>query len=295
MRISESPLETDLSSKGYTFTWKITSHTLDAAEIPRPTHLGCSLENPYKYWDKLPTISTGAGFLPSTVSPNWLIYGIINVVILRGPPNPPPRPSCQSSCGPFQHRRRGRNTHAWQEFHVCFRPVFSHEGFRREGRFNVKMMSLWIEGFRKKMPKTSLTTVGKDTISWKMIHLIWNFSSALFFDGRKGVSMFNVQMVVLSHWNLEGILCPNPMFVRRKKILTNKKKDKHMPGRTASSFAQALGFLTPFQHIRNGTSQIHHFIASSTLVRPLNAHTWDVFALGEAQQMGKLHLGEGSK
>ena len=128
-----------------------------------------------------------------------------------------------------------------------------------------------------------------------MIHLIGHFSSAFVFwmAGRKGVSMFNVQMVVLSHWNLEGILFfPIQFCSPKKKSWPTKKKAKHMPGRTASSFAQALGFLTPFQHIRNGTSQIHHFIASSTLVLPLNAHTWDVFALGEAQQMGKLHLGD---
>ena len=125
-----------------------------------------------------------------------------------------------------------------------------------------------------------------------MIHLIGNFLSALFLDGRKGVSMFNVQMVILSPWNLEGILFPTPIFVGLKN-LDQQKENKHMPGRTASSFAQALGFITPFQHIWNGTSQIHDFIAGSTLVLPLNAHTWDVFALGEAQQMGKLDLGEG--
>ena len=38
--------------------------TVDGSEFLH--HLGCI--TPYKYWDKLPTVFTGAGFLPSTAS-----------------------------------------------------------------------------------------------------------------------------------------------------------------------------------------------------------------------------------
>ena len=45
----------------------------------------------------------------------------------------------------------------------------------------MKMMSLWKKGVSEKDAKNIFPMVGKDTISWKMIHLIGNFVTALFF------------------------------------------------------------------------------------------------------------------
>ena len=126
--------------------------------------------------------STGAGFLPSTVSPNWLIYGNSSCSDPAGPPQPATPsilpivvwPISAPSLWPKHPCLAGI---PWYGFHRGF----PHEVFAGKDVLMWKWCAFGRRGFGKKMQKTSLPMVGKDTISWKMIRLIGHFFTAFVF------------------------------------------------------------------------------------------------------------------